>query len=832
MKCRKSIFVVVGMLYAVAPLRAQTMQPTPKDVAAGGEYILNDFGDVSTPAAIQATIVKAIAAIKARGGGRLIIPPGIDQSVNIQNSSQTARTPGYVNPPEVTIIDRRGGYDKIVVPSIGKWAPTGLAGTTIRRELNVQGPGVNSWGTSQALSIENRIIHGSSSYLHPTRNAVAKGNDVRIYLYTERGLFVGQYLNYYFGPTYASGSEPITVKSIGWDTEQKQFFITADVTKDHSAAAYLSNKNMVGSLNIDSVSVADNQTAGDFNVIRRQYANGDSFLIGGQYLYQGDVLTQGGDEAGVIFNAEPQSDPNPFYSKVESVDSANDAIVFAPGASYVQKLSSSRPLINMNPKKWITSGTVKIVGQDNWGGFMAQAPDFDRANAIKNGIDLTNFHYTFKLKPGEKTGAVVYGGASPYANLYKEGEIPSIITWDGKPVLRFKYPYQGRAYPSLHMNATNYLGGRIIASADCGWTPDIIGRYFAVDDPGEYLYPGDPTIGGAYFTGNAERITRRWYRITEYWKNADGTHGIRLGRVRMFAAGAGAPNLYNEDNYTWDGHERPLKYVIAPGAMVYDVSHGWKDSIGGDTTPVDPRTMKVVKSSISGTALDFGPGDPIEQAIGPDPAIPRPIRVRMFNQVPNNFFTGAIELGNYGKVQITSALSTFGGGQTLEDIEKRKDRKPSFQYGIDFNAVMGTGILFGADTQDAAIYFQQPFKHAQPIKWNHANGTTGLIVDPLSGDMRIRGSKLDVPNVKGTHGLSGTTVAANNLRGIDVVVPKGAQRFTVRFAQAEPDARYSLNVQPNWATPDAVMNKTSTGFTVLFTLPAPAGATFDWQLIR
>jgi hypothetical protein len=699
--------------------------------------------------------------------------------------------------------------------------------------LNVDGPGVGSWGASQALSIENRIIKGASSYLQAIRYDVKAGKDVKLHVFTERGLFVGQLLNFYLGAAYASGFEPITVKSLGWDAEKKQFYITADLTKDHAAGALLSNKNMVGSLNIDSLSVADNQTAGDFNVIRRQYANGDSFLIGGQYIYQGDVLTQQGDEAGVIFNAEPQSDPNPFYSKVESYDPATSSLKFAPGMSNVFKLSTARPMINMNPRKWVTAGTVKIVGQENSGGFMVQDTSFDTYKAIKEGIDVKDFKFTFVMKAGEKSGAVVYGGDSPYENVYKAGKpIPRIITWDGKPVSSFKYVYQGRAYPSLHYKVMNYLGGRIIASADCGWTPDIVGRYFAVDDPSEYLYPGDPTIGGAYMTGNAERKTRRWYLITDFWKNADGTCGIRLGRVRMTPNGAGAPNLYNDDNYTWDGHERPLKYIIAPGSMVSDVSKGWKDSIGGDTSAADPRTISVFPNAATRTDLDFAPGDEIEQAIGPDPAIPRPIRIRMFNQVPNNYYTGAIELGNYGKVQITSALTTNGGGQSLEDIESRKDKKPSFQYGIEFGAVMGTGILFNADTQDAAIHFVQPFKHAQPIKWDHRNGTTALTVDPMTGDMALVGSKLSVPGLKGTSGLSGTAVAANNLRGIDVPVTKGLTSVKFKFPQAESDAKYSLNIQPNWATPDAVVSKTTTGFTVQFTVPAPANGRFDWQLIR
>ncbi len=161
-----------------------------------GEYLLTDFGDVSTPKAILATVDKAIQAIEAKGGGTLVIPPSVDQSVNIQNTAETQRLHGWVVKPTVTILDRRAGYEKTLVPSIGKWSPSGWFGLGVRRELNFDGPGLSSWGNSQAVSIENRVIQGASSYLHPVQGAVSAGKDARMYLYTERGLFVGQYLNY------------------------------------------------------------------------------------------------------------------------------------------------------------------------------------------------------------------------------------------------------------------------------------------------------------------------------------------------------------------------------------------------------------------------------------------------------------------------------------------------------------------------------------------------------------------------------------------------------------------------------------------------------------
>ena len=114
----------------------------------------------------------------------------------------------------------------------------------------------------------------------------------------------------------------------------------------------------------------------------------------------------------------------------------------------------------------------------------------------------------------------------------------------------------------------------------------------------------------------------------------------------------------------------------------------------------------------------------------------------------------------------------------------------------------------------------------------HLKGESTLVVDPNSGDMSIRGSDLAVPAVKDTRGISATATAANNLRGINVVVPKGSREIAVTFPTPEPDDRYSLNVQPDWITQDAVTEKSATGFKAVFSSPADEKSHIDWQLIR
>jgi len=118
-------------------------------------------------------------------------------------------------------------------------------------------------------------------------------------------------------------------------------------------------------------------------------------------------------------------------------------------------------------------------------------------------------------------------------------------------------------------------------------------------------------------------------------------------------------------------------------------------------------------------------------------------------------------------------------------------------------------------------------------QWIIDNGETSLIVDPKSGDMSIKGSSLTVAAAKGLNGISGTNVAANNLRQINGTVPAGAKTLTVKFEHPEADIQYAILTKCSWITRDAVAEKTTDGFTVIFETPAPSkGGTIDWFLVR
>ncbi|MBM3501387.1 MAG: hypothetical protein FJX74_22260 [Armatimonadetes bacterium] len=399
--------------------------------------------------------------------------------------------------------------------------------------------------------------------------------------------------------------------------------------------------------------------------------------------------------------------------------------------------------------------------------------------------------------------------------------------------------YKGQTYPGViggPANVFNYQGGLIEGDADCPWDESLIGRFFCVTDPTEMLTPDDTSTVGGYAT-NPSRPIRRWYQIMALRRNEDGTQAIRILRVRWSAVAAGAPTLFRDDNYTSEGHDRPLSYAIAPGAWVYDISQGWGHTqvTGGWLGADHPRRLKLAATGDRGTPFDFEPGDEIEQAIGPDPWQPRPVRIRQFDQIPSTMPSASIEVEQLGRVQVPYCINAGGIMASREQLGSRKDGKPPFGTIFHIGAASNVGIDFGGDVLDTAIMFRQPNGHTQPIRWrNDVTGSSSLSVEPATGDFVLTGGNLDLTgtSMERTRGISGTGTPAANLRGIDVPVPEGATELQIAFPAAEQDAAYAVSVVPSWLTNVCRATKSATGFTVQFSTAAPAGGRLDWVIVR
>ncbi len=386
-----------------------------------------------------------------------------------------------------------------------------------------------------------------------------------------------------------------------------------------------------------------------------------------------------------------------------------------------------------------------------------------------------------------------------------------------------KCRFEGKTYPTRLMKnpvtgvGENKMGGLIRGDRDCPWTAAVIGRYFAVAAPEEMTPKGN----------------LRWYLITAFHENADGTKDIEIQRFWWGAKSAGCPTLYRIESYSWDGHLRPLSYVIAPGTYVNDVSRAVS---GGDRG--GQRLLGLAPYCDQATPRDFEKGDEIEQAIGPDPFRPQAMRVWMWEDVPGEWPSAVFDLANHGAASRHAAMTIGGGGASMADALKRQQQKPAWDNVIVLNAAAGVGINCKADFADAAILFQQPYSE-QPIKWRYSHGEgkspkeAVLTVSKATGELNFRGGGVRTNGpVLNVAGVSGDGTPARNLRGKNAPVEENTATLRVRFAQPEADGDYAVFVEQSWLSNRAIADKGPEGFTINFAAPAPKGAKVDWMIVR
>jgi len=403
--------------------------------------------------------------------------------------------------------------------------------------------------------------------------------------------------------------------------------------------------------------------------------------------------------------------------------------------------------------------------------------------------------------------------------------VPPESHWD--TVDTGKYPYKGKTYPSTVVGPVLRMGGLIRGDADCPWDDSIVGRFFAVDVKSEHVAPNG-------FGKKPQGEVRRWYEITAVKVNEDGTKDLFIKRFWWGAKEACSPTLYDPENYTYDGHERPLSYAIAPGAYVYDVS----EAVASGRVPRKTAPLYIAPHADAGTPLDFTPGDPVRQAIGADPFKPQAIRFIMADSVPGAWPAGVIDCYNMGPIRRDFCFKVRGRGRTLEQCAKRRDRQPPYGSVLNIDCASVIGIDCRADFADAAILFRQPYAE-QPIKWEYGEREVGkpvkrasLKVTKESGDLVFQGGDARFSGSVVAKGLSADETPARNLRGKKVPVKAGAKAAEIKLPSPEPDADYAVFIEQTWLTNRAVTERTAEGFRVAFDQAAPEGATLDWLLVR
>lgn len=719
-QCRYSgsVMALAATLVAL-PCPAQNGAMPPS--IAGGSYNLADFGSLSTTEQADATLDAALKAVREKGGGVLIIPfDAPDGWMPRSGAQETVRTPPAPAPattwsigPGVTVMDAR--RSSLLVPQ--------FTGMTVQRLFRLpEGDSAPHWLYLPMVHMKSNFVRGTSDYSGVLTAPVNAGKARKFYVDSTRGIFPGQVLE--ARTDEKSAAQPVTVTSLGFDTATKKTYFVADTARALPAGASLARHDKATAI-LERTNANNELQTFDINMTRHHYSQGDSYLINGSFYYMGnanspmtrrapsDDLDATGFGSG-IYSARTINEVNIFRGAVASANPTRNEVVYERAAN-AHTLATGRPLINMNPKKWVTAGRACV---NNPGG--------------------------------------------------------AILNWGGS-----------------------------VWSKDAPWSRELIGRFFALDEPTEYV-PGTDV--------------RRWYLITGYAEK-DGIKRLTTQRFWWGAKneGVGMSQLYDGKNYTGD-EKNPvlLKYVIAPGANVYDVAEGAGTS-SVQSNGARKRLIRVAPYTSSGTPFDFQQGDAIEQAIGPEPAAPITFRSWSWDRVPGVFPAPIFDIANNG-VSPRNAMDISGKGG----------------YGVVLNVQtdVNYGINITADVKKGVILFRQKENNAQYIDWNEA-GDAKLGVDPQTGRFNYTG-----PIRLGGNGATGLKSLgkpgksdSSNFRGINIPVPQDATSHEIKFDVPEADAAYAVKVQPSWPT-DKAVSKTATGFTLQFSNAAPAGAKLDWLLIR
>ena len=714
-------------------------------------HSLAEYGPLGTPNQVKAAYEKAHQALD-QTGGILVAPVEASKLYTEENTGQSSlRVPPFPQEtkrwstfggPAVTVVQANENNTVIQVPPLGGL----MLERTLRMPLTES---LGHWTTDYALKIHNNIIHGSQSYLDWLQEPVAAGPDARFYVATIRGLRVGMFAN----GIGNKGVARLCIKSLGYDEQKKKHYFIADTSVPFNAGALIQNKSNEGVIWMEQETHADEQTY-DIMLNRDKYGLGDTYMYFARFRYMGNNHSAAGDENANIFAAYTENLTANFNGKVADVDWTSNTVKFVANGRTAETLGASRPLINMNPNKWITKGKIIVVPAESY--------------------------------------------------------------WD--TIDTGKYPFEGKTYPTSVAKGKLRMGGLIRGDKDCPWDETIVGRWLAITDETERVWDGH---------ASHRTDLLRWYQIEGFTNNADGTKEITIQRFWWGAKTMGSPTLYRPGNYTWDGHIRPLSYVIAPGTYVAEVSRAVPTSKGAKME----NLLGVAPYREAKTAFDFEKGDAIEQAVGPDPFVPTGLRIWTFDGVPGAYPSPILDLANRSVTPRYAAMHVHGGAATLEGLTNSPCQRPAWDNIIVLDAAADVGLNWKADFANAAILFQQP-NHEQSIKWLYGPREPAK---PIAEATLTVGKDTGVFNFSGpisTPGLSADKTPARNLRGKNVAVPDKANSMTVAFPITEADGDYAVFVEQNWIGNRAITKKDAKGFTIQFEKSAPANAQLDWMIIR
>jgi hypothetical protein len=328
---------------------------------AAHEHVLSEFYD-PVPDAKKA-LQTGVKQLRADDGGFLCIPADdISKGLVPRNRfGHRELNPDRTDFDSVTIVDARHGVERTYLPPVGDQNSelTTFAGHIMERDLTVD---LGWQGSYAAESLCSRLDGGGSSVSMYLAEQTLKGAK-RFYVATLMGIFPGQKLR------IDLLNDLFTVDRLGQDAKG-QFFETKEAAPrviDQKAPLY--NKHNIGVLALSDTSNSDNQGA-SLGINRRAYGAGDVFLMSASLQYQSNVFSGRGDEGGVGCAVDLLHDLESFHGEVDSwtrTPGRGETVAVykttadAGSTRNTQKLGTSRPLINLERKKWTYDGVANVL---------------------------------------------------------------------------------------------------------------------------------------------------------------------------------------------------------------------------------------------------------------------------------------------------------------------------------------------------------------------------------------------------------------------------------------------------------------------------------------
>jgi hypothetical protein len=366
--------------------------------------------------------------------------------------------------------------------------------------------------------------------------------------------------------------------------------------------------------------------------------------------------------------------------------------------------------------------------------------------------------------------------------------------------------------PSKVVTATALLQRKHTAIIEPGLlTPEMVGWYIAVANEPEETIPDSDALRWRLITNVSIIEGKSVFGVLGYWWGASS--GVSMG-------------VYLEPG---TDKPRPVKVLIAPGAMVYDAADGVQRPERGVINPT--RTVRVVPRRFAATPADFAPGDRVVQAIGPTPWQPAVFRSWLFETVAAMKPAPILDVISNSDVQRGYVMHVHGPGK-YETYLQLGGGSPN---GIVFNQeVPGGALVLRAAPDNAKSRLSNGIIFLGPEEKEKDRLVSGISVNNSNGKFLFynsssRGLNLSNQDIRGTTALNSES---ENFRALDVPVEPGKKSLRVTFAKAESSADYTVIARPSWITNHAIKELSAEGFTVIFDRPAPTGATINWLLTR